>query len=243
MTAFRDRFFTRPVARAIASPSAILLAGAGTSAAIVMGAGLPVVVAAGALAYAARVALAIPRDKSEHIDPRLLREPWRQFVAEALDARHRYDRAVATARPGPLRERLGEIGQRISTGVDECWRIARRGQELEEALRQLEDPRHVQQRLEDARRRRADQRLLQALQSQIDSTQRILRVAGDTRDQLRLLDARLDEAVARAVELSLRADDVGDLGGLGSDVDTLVGEMEALRQALDETGTGQVATA
>ena len=235
MSSFRDRFFTRPVAKAITSPSAILLAGAGASAAILGGLPIAVAAGAGAIAYAARVALAIPRDRREDIDPRMLREPWRQFVVEALDARRRYDRAVSTARAGPLRERLAEIGERISTGVDECWRIARRGQELEQALGQLEDPRRVHQRLEEARRRGADQRLTAALQAQIDSTQRIVRVAADTRDQLRLLDARLDEAVARAVELSLNADDAAALGGLGSDVDAVVGDMEALRQALEET--------
>jgi len=59
-------------------------------------------------------------------------------------------------------------------------------------------------------------------------------VASQARHRLQLLDARLDEAVARAVELSLNAD-VGALGGLGSDVDAVVGDMEALRQALEET--------
>jgi hypothetical protein len=62
-------------------------------------------------------------------------------------------------------------------------------------------------------------------------------VTRDTAEQLRLLDARLDEAVARAVELSLSGDS-GKLTGLDSDVDDLVAEMEALRQALEETGGG-----
>ena len=64
----------------------------------------------------------------------------------------------------------------------------------------------------------------------------------DTRDRLRLLNARLDEAVARAYELSVQASDVADLSGLGDDVDGLVLEMEALRQGLEEAG-GQAATA
>ncbi|MDQ3974558.1 MAG: hypothetical protein M3276_09545, partial [Actinomycetota bacterium] len=79
-------------------------------------------------------------------------------------------------------------------------------------------------------------RTVQALAAQLESTERIAAVARDTRDRLRLLDARLDEAVARAVELSLRAGDPIELGGLGDDVDSLVGEMETLRQALEETG-------
>jgi hypothetical protein len=243
VASFRDRFFTRPVARAILSPSAIILAGAGASAAIL--GGLPVVAAAavGAAAYAARVAFAIPRSTDQHIDLGRLHQPWRQFVAEALDAERRYKRACAGALPGPLRDRLTEIGHRIGTGVQESYRIALRGQELEGALQQLDDPRSVRVQLDEARRAGADQRLLQSLQAQIDSTDRITRVAGDARERLRLLDARLDEAVARAVEMSLQADDVGDLGPLGSDVDALVTDMEALRQALDETGSARTITA
>ena len=44
------------------------------------------------------------------------------------------------------------------------------------------------------------------------------------------------EAVARAVELSVHADSVSDVAPLGADVDSLVGELEALRQGLEETG-------
>jgi methyl-accepting chemotaxis protein len=237
VASFRDRFFTPQTARAITSPSAILLAGAGASVAILGGLPLAAAAAVGAAAYGVRVALGIPRAQTDKIDINQLRNPWRQFVVEALVAQRRYDKAVRGAAAGPLRDRLTEIGQRISTGAQECWRIARRGQDLEDALRALEDPRDVRARLQEAQRTGADERLLQALQSQIDSTERIVSVARDTRDRLRLLDARLDEAVARAVELSLRATDVGEIGALGSDVDALVGDMEALRQALDETSS------
>lgn len=241
-TSFRDRFFTPQTARAITSPSAILLAGVGASVAIVGGLPIAAAAAIGAAAYGVRVAFGIPRATTEKIDINQLRDPWRQFVVEAQVATRRYDKAVRGAAAGPLRERLAEIGRRIQTGAEECWRIARRGQELEDALRALEDPRDVRRRLDEARGGGADERLVQALQSQIDSTERIIRVAAETRDRLRLLDARLDEAVARAVELSLRATDVGDLGGLGSDVDALVGDMEALRQALDETSSTRAGT-
>ena len=61
---------------------------------------------------------------------------------------------------------------------------------------------------------------------------------GDTYDQLRLLDARIDELVTRTVELSVSqasTDDLGGLGGLGAEVDSIVNDMEALRQAVEET--------
>ena len=50
---------------------------------------------------------------------------------------------------------------------------------------------------------------------------------------MRLLDARFDELVARAVEVSVGA---GDTDVLGDDVDGLVTELEALRVAIDEAG-------
>src|SRR5262245_56393389 len=100
---FRDRFFTPPVARAITSPSGILLAGATASAAILVGLPVVGVLAVGAGAFAARVAVAIPRDQHrERIDPLALQDPWRRFVKEALDAQKRFDTAVNDAPAGPM---------------------------------------------------------------------------------------------------------------------------------------------
>lgn len=235
MTSFRDRFFTRRVATAMTSPSAILLGGAGAAGVILSGIALPVAPVVGIALYAARVAAAMERKTNHDVDVRSLTDPWRTFVVDAIDARQRYGRALQTASTGPLRDRLGEIARRLDDGVDESWRIARRGMALESALRQLEDPRVVQQRLEHARRSGGGKQLEQSLQAQLDSTHRIVGVAQDARRRLQLLDARLDEAVARAVELALSTDDPGAAGGLGSDVDAVVGDMEALRQALEET--------
>ncbi len=88
------------------------------------------------------------------------------------------------------------------------------------------------------RRHRGDaqEETVKALEAQVASADRLTDVARDAQDKLRLLDARLDEAVARAVELSITADDVGELGGLGGDVEGVVSEMETLRQSLEEAG-------
>jgi hypothetical protein len=51
-----------------------------------------------------------------------------------------------------------------------------------------------------------------------------------------VLNAQLDEAVARAVELSVHADSETDIAPLGNDVDSLVSELESLREGLEETG-------
>lgn len=232
--ALRDRFFTRRVAKAITSPSSILLAGGITAAAILTP--LPLVAAPviGLVAYVARVAAAMERKHTAAPDLRSLSDPWRMFVLDAMDARERYGKAVATASAGPLRERLTEIARRLDDGVAESWRIARRGTALDAARQHLENPRQLEQRLEAARRS-GDAPLLQSLQAQLDSSSRIVAVAKDAKRRLQLLDARLDEAVARAVELALSADDAAAAGGLGSDVDAVVGDMEALRQALEET--------
>lgn len=225
------------------SPGGILLAGAGLSVGIL--AGFPILVAAGvgALVWAGRVAAAVPRNPSEErIDPFTLRDPWRQFVREALQAKARFDQAVGSARGGPLRDRLREIGDRIQTGVDECWRTARRGQSLTDARRQIDVADityQLQQVSGDADQSwAAGSPLAQtatALQAQLETAQRMDTVVNDAVDRLRLLDAKLDEAVTRSIELSVQAESVDDLGGLGHDIDNVVTEMEALRQALDET--------
>ena len=55
---------------------------------------------------------------------------------------------------------------------------------------------------------------------------------------MRLLNARLDEAATRTIELSVPGRDAAELGMLGRDVDDMVLDMEALRQAIEETGGG-----
>ena len=153
----------------------------------------------------------------------------------ALDAQRRYGKALRTADPGPMRDRLGEIGERVDAGVRECWRIARRGDALDDAIATL-DTESARQQLaafeEDGSENAASTRA--ALTAQVASADRIAAVAADARSRLQVLDARLDEAVARAVELSLGADDAAEVGGLGGDVDALVSEMESLRQGLEE---------
>jgi hypothetical protein len=248
---FRDRFFTPPVARALTSPSGILLAGATASAGILVGLPLAGVIAVGAAAFAAKVAVAVPRDDhGPRVDPMDLKDPWRQFVREALDARRRFDGAVHDAPVGPLRDRLAEIAARIDDGIDECWRVARQGNALAKARKRL-DVKEAQQELaqisasstEPPAEGTAVHRTVEALQAQLASAERMDKTIGETRDQLRLIDARLDEAAARAIELSVNAGDVAELSTLSDDVDGLVGDLEALRQGMEETARPAPGTA
>lgn len=237
---------TPAVARAVTSPSAVLLAGAGTAAAILGGLPLAAAAGVGALAWAARVAFAVPRrTRGERIDPFRVGEPWRRYVQDAQQAKARFDRTVARMRTGPLRERLTTIGGRLDDGVRECWRIAQQGDELVGAYRQLDVgavEKELAQLREDARtsggesRQASIERSIRAVEAQLASAERIRAVADDSSDRLRLINAQLDESVARAVELSVGANDVGDLSPLTDDVENLVGELEALRQGMEETG-------
>lgn len=240
---FRDRFFTPPVARAMMSPSGILLAGAGASVAILAGLGPIGALALAAVAWAGRVGYAIPRKAGDdRIDPFTLNEPWRRFVQSALQSQARFDQAVHQAARGPLRDRLGEIGDRVHDAVREAWRVARQGQVLADAGAQI-DTAGVQRQLAEVRANASApwaagsslEQTAKALEAQLASAQRLANVTREAQDRLRLLNARMDEMVARAIELSVDASQPDELGGLGSDVDSLVDEMEALRLAMDET--------
>ena len=237
-----ERYRNPATARALTAPSAILMAGVGTSVAVL--AGLPLVGAAlvGATCWAGRVALGLPRaPKAERIEPSTLQEPWRTFVREAVAARDRFNRAVADTDPGPLRDRLSEMAARVSVGATECWRVAKRGSALDAAVAEIDvDAIRTQlQRCQQESARSPERSELaateKALRNQLESAERLRGVAAGARDRLARIDAQLDEAVARALELSLQTGDTGDLGPLGSAVDDVVGELESLRQALEES--------
>ena len=235
---FRDRFFTPKVARAITAPSGILLAGAAAAVAIVAGVPLVAALPVGAAAWAGKVLWSVPRERGARIDPFTLQEPWRRFVQEALQARGRFDEIVHRIPGGPLREHLQAIANRMHTGVEESWLIAQRGQALAVARRGIDVDDVTRQIAELEAADPSDASLAtieRSLSAQRDTADRLDRVISQAHTQLRMLDARMDEAVARTLELSTQSGTGVSVGALGADVDDLVTEMEALRQALDET--------
>jgi hypothetical protein len=241
MARWRDRLLTRKVGDAMTSPSALVLAGVGVAGGIVVG--LPIVAAAaiGAAAWAVRVAVAVPRGPSKpRIDAGSLREPWRGFVRAAQQSQHRFDRAVTSMAEGPVRDRLAQIGERIDDGVQESWRIACRADDIEQATASLDTAaaqRELQQLQASGETGPAADRTAEALRAQLASAGRLQTVVREARDRLRMVDARLDELVARAVEVSVSAGDTTD-PLLAGDVDGLVQEIESLRLALEETRPG-----
>jgi hypothetical protein len=132
--------------------------------------------------------------------------------------------------PGPLRDRLTDIGGRVQAAAQECWRVARRAQAVADARKRI-DADGARRALDRAG---AEDPTRDALQARLASAERLDALLADARQRLRLLDTRLEEAVSRAHELSVQQDATG-AGGLGADVEDVVTELEALRLALDET--------
>lgn len=234
-----DRSTKLRVSRAMTSPLAVVFAGAGVAAGLAGGLPIAGIVGLGALGWAVRVAAAVPRaTHGDPMDPFTLSMPWRDFVRGAQQAQRRYDEAVARARAGPLRDRLQDIGSRLDDAVRECWKVASAGHVMSDARREI-DSAKVQRQLERVTRdpessppeRESRDATVNALEAQLASAERLERTITDARERLRLLNARMDESVARAVELAVSADQ-DDLDSLSSDVDGIVGDMEALRQGI-----------
>ncbi len=243
MPTFRDRFLTPKVARAITSPSAIVATGVGASVGVLTG--LPVIGILGlaVAAFAARVLSAVPRaPEQRRVDTRGLQEPWRGLLGEVIDAGRRFDKALATVQSGPLKERLSTIGGRLQTGINEAARIAHAGQQLSSGRAQI-DTNRIQAELatasSGARTPRSEQ-TIKAITSQLASAERLDATIAETYDKLRLLDARIDETVTRTIELSVSQSGSDDLSALGPEVDSIVSDLEALRQAVEETNNPMV---
>ena len=233
----RDRFFTPKVAHAIVSPTAILAAGAGVAVGILTGLGPIAAVVGGAVALAARVGFAIPRGETgASIDPFSQNDPWRRLVRDAQAARVQFWDAIRGARSGPLKERLSDIGRDIDEGIEECWEVAKAGHALSQARRRIVVP-EIERELAmlGTPTTPTGEQTLAALQAQLSTARRMDATINETHDRLRLLNARLDEAVTRTIELSVSSASDGQLDQVGQDVTAITQEMEALRQALEET--------
>jgi hypothetical protein len=242
--ALRDRFFTTTTARAILSWRVLLGFGVGIVAGLLVGTvastwvAIALGLAAGASAYAVAVYRAMPRSSARpRIDPFTLSEPWRQLVQGAQRAGTRLHATVSAAPPGPLRDRLVAIAAQLDTALAESWAIAKRGDELDHAVRRL-DPtalRSKQATLEAKHAATPSDELdaaIASVRSQLESADRLKQLSARTADQLQLTQTRLDELVARAAEVSVGA---SDTDAYAHAVDDLVVELESLRLAVEET--------
>ena len=180
-------------------------------------------------------------DRTPRIDSFAVGEPWRHHVAAAQTAQRRFGDLVSTLAPGPLRVRMDDIGRQFGRGVEECWEIAKRGHLLDRTIRDLNGA-SLQARLD----RSTDPVEGESLRSQIASVDRIRESRNDADEKLRLLQTRLGQLVTQAAEMTSDADSAlgsGPAGSLGSSVDDVVTQLEALRLALHEVNApGSAAT-
>jgi hypothetical protein len=176
-----------------------------------------------------------PPDPLAAVDPAAVSPRFAAAVAGALDARRRFADVVTGVRPGPVRDRLVASAAQLDAGVAAVWEVAQRATQVERTLGAL-DPDRVTDEYKRARRSGADPQLEAVLAQRFASVQRLLNTLDDTDARLRLLDARLGAAVAAAAEVALDVADTAGIDALGAELDGAVGELAALRSALDEVG-------
>ena len=161
-----------------------------------------------AVAWGGRVARAVPEAtrRAERIDPFVLSEPWRRYVQSSQTAQARFERTVQAHADGPIERPPGGHRHRLDEGVADVLADRRPGR------RHRRRPAHARRRGGTGRAGRGSirspparhrRRVVTSLEAQLASAQRMQAVSQDARDRLRLLDARLDELVARAVEVSV----------------------------------------
>jgi hypothetical protein len=232
--AFSDRFFTPQTARALLSWRIVLAAVIGVVAAL-LGMNPASAAGLGLAVYAATVLAAMPSGSPRsRIDPFTLSEPWRRFVQSAQRSRNARRETVREATEGPLKDRLADVASRLDDAIDESWEIAKRGDEIDAAIKRI-DPVRLRSQLETLRASGSagsSAAAAESVESQLASAERLKTLSTRTADRLRLTQARLDELVARAAEVSVGRT---DSAAYEHDVDNLVIELEGLRQAVAET--------
>jgi len=162
-------------------------------------------------------------------DPFAIGDPWRRHVVAAQSAQKRFTAIVKTMKEGPLRSRMAEIGRQVDRGVEECWEIAKHGDQLDDTIRSL-DGAGLRARLERA----PDDGTRSSVQSQLESLDRIRSTRQQTEQRLHSLQTRFGELVSQAAEVSIGSDTTAELG---SAVDDVVVQLDALLQAIDEVNT------
>jgi hypothetical protein len=235
----RDRFYTPTTAKALLSWRILLGLGVGVAAALV---GLPigVAIAGGVAVYVGSVAAAMPKGVPRaNIDPFALGEPWRQIMQQAQGSGRKLRSTVAAADSGPLKNTMQGIVDQLERGLGEAWAIARRGDEIDDAVRRL-DPTSLRSKLATLQAQAAaapspeHDAAVASVERQIATAERLKLQSAETAASLRLTQTQLDELVARASEVQFGA---VDTAAYRRDVDGLVIKLEALHQAVEETRT------
>ena len=167
-----------------------------------------------------------------------LARPWRQFIQGAQRAGQRLHVSVASAGDGPQKDR---ICRRSSTDSMTVWpkpgpsHVAETRSTTPSAdsiQHRFDQNKPASRNGSQPRRTMTSSPALASLRSQIDATERLKADSAKLSNRLRLTQTRLDELVTRAAEVAIGA---GDTDAYEHDVDDLVIDLEALRQAIEET--------
>jgi hypothetical protein len=232
------------VSRAAASPTAIVLAGAGVALGEAAHWGLGVALVLGAAGYGGRLAWAAVHRRvarrgragrrAARVDPWSVPEPWRAYAARALGARQAFRQLSRDCPPGPMADYLASNVAKVDAAVQEQWALARSGAALMGAPGR---PQRVAAELSEAQRALAqvsgaDRGPLEVRESALASELRSLRqleaVTNDVSSRLAALVAQLEAVVASAGEL------VAGSGASGAELHTLTAELASLNHALSE---------
>ena len=235
---FRDRFFTPATAKALLSWRILLGIAVGVAVGFLWNATAGI--GAGIGVYVVTVLGAMPRAPRSTIDPFAISEPWRHFVRGTQRSKQSLRQAVNATRDGPLRARLIDIAGRLEQAVEESWAITRRGDKIDAAVNRIDPVRLRAQLAVLQKPEPADpgegvgdrSAAVASIESQLASADRLKALSARTADRLRRTQARLDELVARAAEVSVG---MSDTDTYEHDVDNLVVELEGLRLAVSET--------
>lgn len=235
---FRDQVFTKQTAHVLLSWRLIALALSVALLRFGFGAAWVWAILISVAMYLLSVLLGMPRSADRpKIDAFAVGEPWRQFVKGAQRSASRLNDTVAATREGPLRDRMDAVATKLDHGLDETFRIAQRGDEIDAAVQRL-DPTALRSKLATLEQQRStspgDQidAAVASVEAQLETTNRLKDQSTKTANTLRLAQTRLDELAARAAEVSVGS---GDTDAYEHDVDDLVVELEALRLAVEET--------
>ncbi len=178
------------------------------------------------VAVAAALRLRRGTDRGPSIDPFTVGDPWRRHVSTAQSLQRGYQELVGGTPDGPLRDRMRTVERQVRDAVAECYTIAKRGNDLDAMLRKL-DPPAIRARLERA----TDEAAATSLTSQLATTDRIRAIRDDADAKLRVLTSRMGELLSAAAEVQVGADPTAELG---SAVDDVVIQLQALRQAVED---------
>jgi len=232
------------VSRAAASPTAIVLAGAGVAIGVAAHLPIAVIVVLGAAGYGAKVGWTATRRRIalrkraerrlNRIDPWSVAEPWRGYTARALDARKRYHQLTQDCPPGAVADYLAGAAPKVDAAVEEEWALARSGASMTGPPGRADQVAHelaqVQSSLSKAQG--ADRGPFEARESALASELRSLRsmeaVSNQLSARLSELSAQLEGVVAASGTL------VAGAGAAGTDLSTLSSELTSLTRALDE---------